>query len=221
MFTGGLFAQSSKTIYFDADWNKTYRGNHSFYRIVRYGSNGGYIAPFYDYYKDGTVQAKIDVDSYNVNCGSTPWDCSNYGTGFVTTYFRSGKTASYMRVKGGKRYGGINYTYYGGVEYAYGCISGDCEDGYGTYHYQSGDSYVGYFYNSKRHGSGRYTWASGREYAGSFTYDQIERKSHANTTRRASSSSKSDWTLEDTKTALEIGVMLWDFFSDDGDKKKN
>ena len=76
------------------------------------------------------------------------------------------------------------------------CISGDCENGYGTYEYMGkgegnkyigehkdrvehglgtytwgkgpneGDKYVGEYKDGKRHGVGTYTWASGDKYVG-------------------------------------------------------
>lgn len=54
-----------------------------------------------------------------------------------------------------------------------GCISGNCEDGYGTYVWGSdtkwaGDKYVGDWKNGVMHGFGTYTWASGTKYVGSW-----------------------------------------------------
>jgi len=70
-----------------------------------------------------------------------------------------------------------------------GCISGDCENGWGTYRwdngdqykgnwqngqkqgygttaYVNGDTYCGDWENDKKNGWGTYTWASGRKYIG-------------------------------------------------------
>ncbi len=46
------------------------------------------------------------------------------------------------------------------------CISGDCQNGTGTYVYASGNTYVGSFKNSKRDGKGTYTWTDGDVYIG-------------------------------------------------------
>ena len=46
-----------------------------------------------------------------------------------------------------------------------GCMSGNCFDGYGTFHYDNG-RYVGEFKNSKFDGQGTYTWAGGNKYVG-------------------------------------------------------
>ena len=47
----------------------------------------------------------------------------------------------------------------------YGCVSGNCTDGYGVYYYKGewlGDVYKGNWKNTKRHGYGTYTFASGK-----------------------------------------------------------
>ena len=41
------------------------------------------------------------------------------------------------------------------------CISGDCNNGYGTYIWDNGDKYIGYSKNNMSHGQGIKTWASG------------------------------------------------------------
>ena len=75
-----------------------------------------------------------------------------------------------------------------------GCISGDCENGYGKYitdsdiiykgewrngdchglgtmTFPDGEKYVGEFKDDKRHGQGTYTYASGNEYVGEWKDD--------------------------------------------------
>ena len=42
------------------------------------------------------------------------------------------------------------------------CIEGDCDNGYGTYTFASGNKYVGEFKDGKEHGQGTYTFASGK-----------------------------------------------------------
>ena len=41
------------------------------------------------------------------------------------------------------------------------CISGDCENGYGTYTYENGEKYVGEYKDNKMHGQGTFTDADG------------------------------------------------------------
>ena len=52
------------------------------------------------------------------------------------------------------------------------CIEGDCNNGYGTYTWASGefagDKYVGEFKDGKRHGQGTHTWADGTFIKGIF-----------------------------------------------------
>ena len=61
------------------------------------------------------------------------------------------------------------------------CISGDCEDGYGTYTWTTGnnkgDKYVGEFKNYQIHGKGTYTWtngdSAGKKYVGEWKYGKL------------------------------------------------
>ena len=46
------------------------------------------------------------------------------------------------------------------------CIKGDCNNGYGTYTFASGNKYVGEFKDGKRHGQGTFTTADGGKYVG-------------------------------------------------------
>jgi hypothetical protein len=56
--------------------------------------------------------------------------------------------------------------YVGTGKNQYGCISGNCDNGYGVYTWDMGDMYVGEFKNSTRNGKGKYTWKSGEVYDG-------------------------------------------------------
>lgn len=49
-----------------------------------------------------------------------------------------------------------------------GCLSGDCNDGYGTWIYESGDMYEGYWSGGSRSGSGTYIHSDGAKYVGNF-----------------------------------------------------
>ena len=46
-----------------------------------------------------------------------------------------------------------------------GC-TGDCVNGFGTYNFDNGDSYTGYWKNGKRHGKGTYIWSNGQRIDG-------------------------------------------------------
>ncbi len=49
-----------------------------------------------------------------------------------------------------------------------GCVSGDCENGQGTFIYDNGDKYVGQWQDGKRSGDGVYTWSDGDKYEGKY-----------------------------------------------------
>ena len=48
-----------------------------------------------------------------------------------------------------------------------GCV-GNCENGYGTYTWESGDQYQGYWVNGKKNGYGKKTWTTGDKYEGNY-----------------------------------------------------
>ena len=48
------------------------------------------------------------------------------------------------------------------------CIVGNCSSGFGTYEYDNGNKYRGYFQNNKRNGEGIYTFKDGTKYEGEF-----------------------------------------------------
>lgn len=53
-----------------------------------------------------------------------------------------------------------------------GCVSGDCNNGYGVYAWDSGEKYEGYWQNGKRNGQGTNYFASKAKYVGTFKDDQ-------------------------------------------------
>jgi len=53
-----------------------------------------------------------------------------------------------------------------------GCVSGDCDNGYGIYKFASGDRYEGHFSGRNFNGYGIYTWASGEVYAGQWSMNK-------------------------------------------------
>ncbi|MEJ6749001.1 MAG: hypothetical protein QNK60_03645 [Flavobacteriales bacterium] len=48
------------------------------------------------------------------------------------------------------------------------CVSGDCENGYGTYTWSSGDIYKGEWKAGFKEGKGTYTWDNGSKYVGEY-----------------------------------------------------
>lgn len=55
---------------------------------------------------------------------------------------------------------------------AFGCVSGNCVDGFGEYRYRSGDSYTGFWKSGIRYGRGTYRFADGSRFIGSYANDQ-------------------------------------------------
>lgn len=54
------------------------------------------------------------------------------------------------------------------------CLSGDCDNGYGTWLYKNGDKYEGTWVNKQMHGNGTYYYANGDIYKGDFKHDKLE-----------------------------------------------
>ncbi len=48
------------------------------------------------------------------------------------------------------------------------CISGDCNNGFGTYQFPSGNKYVGNFKNRAREGQGTFYFSNGEQFTGTF-----------------------------------------------------
>ena len=66
----------------------------------------------------------------------------------------------------------INYNLY--AQTAYGCISGNCKNGEGSYRFSNGDVYKGGFKRKKPHGKGKMTFKNGNQYKGEFKKGEIE-----------------------------------------------
>jgi hypothetical protein len=54
------------------------------------------------------------------------------------------------------------------------CLSGDCDNGFGTWQYANGDKYEGTWVNQKMHGSGTYYYKNGDIYKGGFKNNKLE-----------------------------------------------
>ncbi|TAF63927.1 MAG: hypothetical protein EAZ55_12530 [Cytophagales bacterium] len=151
-------------------------------------------------YADGTLYTGQWVNGEEHGQGTMTWPSGSTYTGNFDEGYRTGK-GTYVwgrktqwagdRYEGdflkNKRHGYGTYTYSSGkIEKGYfendtymgqldhqtGCISGDCENGFGTYVFNNGDKYVGQWLNGERHGQGTYTWSNDGDYAGdSYTGD--------------------------------------------------
>ena len=49
---------------------------------------------------------------------------------------------------------------------AQGCESGDCTNGFGTYRFDDGSVYIGFFQNGRQKGQGTFIWSNGDKYEG-------------------------------------------------------
>jgi hypothetical protein len=67
-----------------------------------------------------------------------------------------------------------NGSYIGEGNDTYGCVSGDCDDGYGSYVFQSGAKYVGNWDDGKYDGQGTYFAENGDKYIGEFEESQFQ-----------------------------------------------
>ena len=54
------------------------------------------------------------------------------------------------------------------------CIKGDCNNGYGTYTWTSGNKYVGKYKDGKQHGQGTLTFADGGKYIGQWEDGKLQ-----------------------------------------------
>jgi len=55
-----------------------------------------------------------------------------------------------------------------------GCVSGNCDDGQGTYIWSSGNKYIGEWKSGKMNGVGTYYWKNGDKYEGDWVNDYMD-----------------------------------------------
>lgn len=92
------------------------------------------------------------------------------------------------------------------------CISGDCRYGIGTFEFDNGDKYEGYFVEFHRTGKGTYTWASGTKYVGEWkdnkeqgkgVYTDVDGTSKAGVWENGDYfGTETEWEAEQTKRKL-------------------
>ncbi len=88
---------------------------------------------------------------------------SDLRNGYGTNYYNDGTTKAGLWE---------HDRYIGTSSNNYGCISGDCDDGYGIYTWDTGERYEGYWKNSMRNGKGTNYFANGAEYTGNWKDDK-------------------------------------------------
>ena len=80
-------------------------------------------------------------------------------------------------------------------------------DGYGTFYWNNGDSYEGYWKNGKRHGKGKMTYANGNEEDGDWANDAFcSSPSRSSGSSSRSSSASHDWENDFTTTDFSFDL---------------
>jgi len=118
------------------------------------GSSAGdkYIGEWKDGYRDGEgVYSWHTGEKY---IGSWSKGVIN---GYGTQYFTDGTKTSGNWLNA--EISGAKFT-------SAACLSGDCDNGYGVWVYESGDLYAGYWSGGYRNGEGTYLYADGQKYKG-------------------------------------------------------
>lgn len=185
------FSQTTKYYYFDANWNLTSgNSNYYYYRVAKFNSNGEFLNPIIDYYRNGVIQSKISTDYFVFTSGD-----GKIRNGSSTHFNKVGVMTGYQNYKNGRFVGKLYFNAYEEIIKGVGCTYGDCENGYGiVYFSSSGDKYEGDFSNGQLHGYGKYTWNStGESYKGQFRNNEIY---------------KVQYTTQDLKTGLEVGKLF-------------
>ena len=152
-------------------------------------------------WKEGKYQGKIgevtgcifgDCDN---GFGTYVWENGEKYTGYWVSERRKGQGSNYFA--SGERYEGewandmrngygTNYyvdgtikagmwendRYIGTSSNNYGCISGNCDNGYGIYTWDTGERYEGYWKNGMRNGQGTNWFSNGAEYTGNWKDDK-------------------------------------------------
>ncbi len=144
--------------------------------------------------KSGEVTGCIFGDCDN-GYGTYVWSNGEKYTGYWVNQRRKGQGTNYF-ANGAKYEGewandkrngyGTNYyvdgtkksgmwendRYVGSSSNNYGCISGNCDNGYGIYTWDTGERYEGYWQNGMRNGQGTNYFANGAEYTGNWKDDK-------------------------------------------------
>lgn len=201
---GEVKSQTTEFIYFDSNWDETSYSNRCYKRMINYNYKGEFIEPITDFHPNGKVQSLLYPDgSYNVHCAKFPTEC-NSESGKIYFFDEYGNSTSDCFYSNYKLRYKVEYDVYENVISRSGCESGNCYFGFGTWWYESGDVYVGNFYNGLKHGHGAYILTTGETIKGEFRNDSFLR-----------SSELSNWTLNDlneilgaTKSVIEIYQLL-------------
>ncbi len=121
------------------------------------------------FYTNGDKYSGDWVDGRKEGNGRYDWADSSYYIGEFKNDFRDGK-GNYVGADGVSLEGSFVK---GEYVPTYGCVSGDCVNGKGTFNFNNGDKYAGYWVNGKRNGYGRYDWGIGGYYVGYFKDNKL------------------------------------------------
>ena len=123
---------------------------------------------------DNGDEAMCEFKNGNKNgLGMYEWTDGNWYIGYFKDDKLHGK-GMYVEndvIKPGTFYNGdfdVKYDYYNnGI--SKGCVSGECDNGFGKWVYENGDSYTGWWVNKQMNGIGFYQFTSGGFYVGEWS----------------------------------------------------
>ena len=140
---------------YTGDWKNGMRDGFGTYF---YSDGAKYIGEF----KQNSISGK----------GTYTWADGSKYTGDWLNYERHG-SGTYYYTDGTIEKGRWEHNKFMGEETGFtGCISGDCDNGYGTYVWETGEKYVGYWQANMRNGNGTNYYANGHEFQGDWTNDK-------------------------------------------------
>jgi hypothetical protein len=125
------------------------------------------------YYDSGTKYVGEFKNSKCHGYGTCYFDDGSMYVGYWANHEFNGRGTSY-KADGTIEEGIFKDHRYVGKTDGAGCISGDCDNGFGIYRYNEGDVYTGEFKEGFRHGQGTYFWASGDKYVGNWISGKYE-----------------------------------------------
>lgn len=148
----------------DTDWaGQKYTGDW------KDGMRDGYGTYFYS---DGSKYIGEFVQNQISGKGTYTWANGDKYTGDWINYERHG-SGTYFYADGTIEKGRWDHNKFMGQEQGFtGCISGDCDNGYGTYVWDTGEKYVGYWSAKMRNGNGTNHYENGNEFQGDWVNDE-------------------------------------------------
>lgn len=123
------------------------------------------------FYSDGSKYIGEFKQNQISGKGTYTWADGSIYTGDWLNYEKHG-SGTYYYTDGTIEKGRWEHNKFMGEEAGFtGCISGDCDNGYGTYIWETGEKYVGYWQGGKRNGNGINYFVGGHQYQGDWVND--------------------------------------------------